>query len=111
MIHECGSLITIRQIGVQFVINFGCFFLPLLLQITPSPVRIMMEGKWANYEGADTHIVIKPWIRGAWPMVNDPYIQVPTLYHKENAHGKQNLLNYKNCNASSGIVLGKFLLD
>ena len=32
-----------------------------------------MEGKWANYEGADTHIVIKPWIRGAWPMVNDPY--------------------------------------
>ena len=32
-----------------------------------------MEGKWANYEGADTHIVIKPWIRGTWPMVNDPY--------------------------------------
>ena len=48
-----------------------------------------MEGKWANYEGADTHIVIKPWIRGAWPMVNDPY----KCLHYIQKNGAQNLLN------------------
>ena len=29
--------------------------------------------KWANYEGADTHIVIQPWMKDGWSMTPNKY--------------------------------------